>query len=66
MMHPLPGLIDPAEFSRAGSDHVDCAVCGRGCASRGGAFRSRDGLTTICGQCLDREMARESRRAGVA
>lgn len=66
LMHPLPGLIDPAEFSRAGSDHVDCAVCGRGCASRGGAFRSRDGLTTLCGQCLDREMARESRRAGVA
>jgi hypothetical protein len=66
LIHPLPGVIDPAEFSRAGSDHVDCAVCGRGCASRGGAFRGRDGLTTICGQCLDREMARESRRAGVA
>lgn len=65
LIHPLPGVIDPAEFSRAGSDHVDCAVCGHGCASRGGAFRSRDGLTTICGQCLDREMARESRRAGV-
>lgn len=66
LMRPLPGLIDPSEFSRAGSDHVDCAVCGHGCASRGGAFRSRDGLTTICGQCLDRELARESRRAGVA
>ena len=66
LMHPLPGLIDPAEFSRAGSGQVNCAVCGHGCASRGGAFRSRDGLTTICGQCLDRELARESRRAGVA
>jgi len=66
LIHPLPGVIDPAEFSRAGSDHVDCAVCGAGCASRGGAFRSRDGLTTLCGQCLDRELARESRRAGVA
>ena len=66
LIHPLPGVIDPAEFSRAGSDHVDCAVCGHGCASRGGAFRSRDGLTTICGHCLDRELARESRRAGVA
>lgn len=66
LMHPLPGLIDPAEFSRAGSDHVDCSVCGQGCASRGGAFRSRDGLTIICGHCLDRELARESRRAGVA
>ena len=66
LIPPLPGVIDPSEFSRAGSDHVDCAVCGHGCASRGGAFRSRDGLTTICGQCLDRELARESRRAGVA